>query len=330
MALNRKYKTGSWLAAAALLLLVEFLLSLFIGKYPLRFSAMRAGDIQALRVFFTLRLPRACMAVTGGFGLGMAGQVYQIVFHNPLAAPDVVGVSSGASAGAAAAILFLSAAPVMVAAGAFAGGLLAVLLALGLSALAPGRGHTSIVLAGVAVHSLAQTVLMVLKLTADPEKELASIEYWIMGSLNGVTLSKIRLPVCICGAGLVVIVLLYRQIVMLAVEEEEARLLGVAVGRVRLLVLTAATLAVTAVVSVTGLISFVGLLAPHTARLLSRENGLPTLVLSGLFGAVLLCGADMLARGVAAAELPVSIFTSLLGAPFLIWLVMKGENREEI
>lgn len=326
MGSNRKYRTGGWLAAAILLLIGEIFLSLFIGKYPLRMEALRAGNVQALRVFFTLRLPRTCMAAVGGFGLGAAGGVYQMVFRNPLAAPDVVGVSSGASAGAAAAILFFSGAPVMVAAGAFSGGLLAVLLALGLSALAPGRGHASIVLAGVAVHSLAQTVLMVLKLTADPEKELASIEYWIMGSLNGVTLSKIRFPVCICGAGLAVVFLLYRQIVLLTVEEEEARLLGVPVGRMRLTVLFAATLTVTAVVSVTGLISFVGLLAPHAARLLSKKSGPAVLWLSGFLGGILLCGADMLARSVASAELPVSIFTSLLGAPFLIWLMVKKED----
>ena len=113
-------------------MLAEFCLSLFIGKYPIKLADLQAGDVQAWNVFFTLRLPRTCMAAAGGFGLGAAGEVYQMVFRNPLAAPDVVGVSSGASAGAAAAILFLSAAPGMVAAGAFVGGLLAVLLALGL------------------------------------------------------------------------------------------------------------------------------------------------------------------------------------------------------
>lgn len=323
---NRKGKTGGWLATAILLLLAEFCLSLFIGKYPIKLADLQAGDVQAWNVFFTLRLPRTCMAAAGGFGLGAAGEVYQMVFCNPLAAPDVVGVSSGASAGAAAAILFLSAAPGMVAAGAFVGGLLAVLLALGLSVLASRRGHASIALAGVAVHALAQTVLMVLKLTADPEKELASIEYWIMGSLNAVTLSKILIPLLFCGVGVAVLFLLYRQILLLSVEEEEARLLGVSVGRMRLLILFCATLAVTAVVSVTGLISFIGLLAPHTARLLCRERGLPALWLSGLLGGVLLCGADMLARSIASAELPVSIFTSLLGAPFLIYLMMRKEG----
>lgn len=322
-----KRTLAGWLAAAILLVIGEFALSLFLGKYPLRLEGLLAGESQALKVFFTLRLPRTCMALAGGFGLGAAGQVYQLVFRNPLAAPDVVGVSSGASAGAASAILFLGAAPAMVTLGAFVGGLLAVLLALGLSALAPGRGHSSIVLAGVAVHSLAQTVLMVLKLTADPEKELASIEYWIMGSLNAVTLSKIGIPLLVCGGGLVVVFVLYRQIQLLSVEEEEARLLGVPVGRMRLLVLLAATLVVTAVVSVTGLISFVGLLAPHTARLLLRSNGRATLWLGGFVGSILLCGADMLARSVAAAELPVSIFTSLLGAPFLVYLMMRREGR---
>ena len=104
------------------------------------------------------------------------------------------------------------------------------------------------------------------------------------------------------------------------------RSLGVSVGRMRLLILFCATLAVTAVVSVTGLISFIGLLAPHTARLLCRESGLPALWLSGLLGGVLLSGADMLARSIALAELPVSIFTSLLGAPFLIYLMMRKEG----
>lgn len=326
MASHRKCRVAGWLTTAILLVVGLFVLSLFLGKYPLRMGDLLAGDIQARRVFFTLRLPRTLTALAGGFGLGAAGWVYQMVFRNPLAAPDVVGVSSGASAGAAAAILFLSAAPALVTAGAFLGGLLAVLLALGLSALAPGKGHGTVVLAGVAVHSLAQTVLMFLKLAADPEKELASIEYWIMGSLNAVTLSRIGVPLLVGGAGLWILFLLSRQIQLLSVEEEEARLLGVPVGRLRLFVLLAATLVVTSVVSVTGLISFVGLLAPHTARLLIRENGRAAMWLGGFVGSILLCGADMVARSAASAELPVSIFTSLLGAPFLIYLMMKKEE----
>ena len=329
MGSRRLFRQGAawWIACAAVLLCAAFGLSLFLGKYPLRLQDLLAGDVQAQKVFLTLRLPRTCKAAAAGFGLGAAGQVYQLVFCNPLASPDVVGVSSGASAGAACAILFWSSAPGMVAAGAFAGGLSAVIFALGLSQLAAGRGQATIVLAGVAVHAIAQTLLMLLKLAADPERELASIEYWIMGSLNAVTLSKIGVPLLICGLGLSVLIVLYRQVLLLSVDQEEARMLGVPVSRMRLLVLLSATLVVTAVVSVTGLISFTGLLAPHAARLLTGENTVKTLWLSGIVGGLLLCAADMLARTVASAELPVSIFTSLLGAPFLVYLMLGKEGR---
>ena len=104
-------------------------------------------------------------------------------------------------------------------------------------------------------------------------------------------------------------------------------MLGVSVGRLRLVVLLVATLAVSAVVSLTGLVSFVGLLAPHGARILTKNNRIGTMALSGLFGGILLCGADILARSVAATELPVSIFTSLLGAPFLIFLILRGRRQ---
>lgn len=104
-------------------------------------------------------------------------------------------------------------------------------------------------------------------------------------------------------------------------------MLGVNVGTLRLVVLLVATLVVSSVVSLTGLVSFVGLLAPHGARLLTKQNRMGTMLLSGLVGGVLLCGADILARSVAATELPVSIFTSLLGAPFLIFLIIRGRKQ---
>ena len=188
-------------------------------------------------------------------------------------------------------------------------------LSLGLAAAAPGRSKMNLVLAGIAVHALAQTLLMLLKLTADPEKELASIEYWIMGSLAGVTQSRVWFPVPMVISCCAVIFALHRQAMLLSVEEDEARLLGVPVGRMRFLLLTLATLVVAAVVSVTGLISFVGLLAGHNRR--------STSLLSGLVGSTLLLAADTIAKTVAATELPVSIFTSLLGVPFLLYLIIK-------
>ena len=300
--------------------------SLFVGKYPLTPSGLLAGDEMQVRVFWTLRFSRTVMGAAGGFALGAAGFVYQTVFRNPLASPDVIGVSSGASAGAAAGILFLSGAAEVTLA-AFGGALAAVGLALALSTLDRSGRKGTIVLAGVAVHALAQTALMSLKLMADPEKELASIEYWIMGSLNGISGYSIGGNMVLCAVCVMALFLLHRQILLLAAEEGEARMLGVRVGQLRLAVLLAATLVVSCVVSLTGLISFVGLLAPHGARLLTRRNGPGTMLLGGLLGGILLTGADILARSAGPTELPVSIFTSLLGAPFLIFLIVRGRRE---
>ncbi len=296
--------------------------SLFVGKYPLSLKLLLAGDEMQWRVFLTLRLSRIVVGVFGGFALGVSGFVYQTVFRNPLAAPDIIGVSSGASAGAAAGILFLSGAAA-VTISAFAGALTAVSLALLLSSLDRSGKNSTIVLAGIAVHSLAQTLLMCLKLTADPERELASIEYWIMGSLNGISAYSIGWNLALCVICLVVLFLLHRQLIMLSAEEGEARMLGVDVAKMRLIILLLATLVVASVVSLSGLISFVGLLAPHSARLLTKNNRLGTMMLSGIAGGILLCSADILARSVAQTELPVSIFTSLLGAPFLVYLIVR-------
>ena len=161
------------------------------------------------------------------------------------------------------------------------------------------------------------------KLTADPEKELASIEYWSMGSLAAVTRSRVWFPVPVVLVCCAAIFALHRQALLLSIEEGEARLLGVRVGAMRLLLLTLATMTVAAVVSVTGLISFVGLLAPHSARLLAGHNRRSTCLLSGLLGSALLLAADTLAKTAASTELPVSIFTSLLGVPFLLYLILQ-------
>ena len=319
-------KNKIFCTTGAVLLIALAVASLFVGKYPLAMDQLLAGNEMHWRVFTTLRCSRMLVGVIGGFTLGVAGFIYQTVFRNPLASPDIIGVSSGASAGAAAGILFLSGAA-SVTLSAFGGALLAVMLALALSGLDRSGKNSTIVLSGIAVHSLAQTVLMCLKLAADPERELASIEYWIMGSLNGINLYSIGGNLILCIVCIAVLFLLHRQIILLSAEEGEARMLGVNVSRLRLIILLLATLIVSSVVSLTGLISFVGLLAPHGARMLTKSNRADTMLLSGLLGGILLCSADIFARSAAATELPVSIFTSLLGVPFLVCLIVRGRRK---
>lgn len=312
-----------WIAAGGLFLAALAAVSLFVGKYPLTLGALLSGDPYQWKIFLTLRLGRTVMGVAGGFALGAAGFVYQTVFRNPLASPDVIGVASGASAGAAAGILFCSSAAA-VTMSAFAGALLAVVSALTLARLDSTGRSGAVVLSGIAVHALAQTALMTLKLTADPERELAAIEYWIMGSLSGISIYDLPAHLILCALCLGILFALHRQVILLANEEGEARALGVNVGALRLMVLLTATLLVAAVVSLTGLISFVGLMAPHCARMITKSNRRETMVFSGLIGGCLLCAGDIFARSAGQAELPVSIFTSLLGAPFLIYLIVKG------
>ena len=179
-----------YFTAALVVTGAAFAASLAVGRYPIDWTQL-AADGMDRRVFLTLRLPRTVMALMAGFALGIAGSVYQTVFQNPLASPDIIGVSSGASAGAAAAILLFGGGVTLTALLAFGGGMAAVAAVLALARFARQRGVAGIVLAGIAVNALTQSLLMLMKLTADPEKQLAAIEFWTMGSFADVTLQKL-------------------------------------------------------------------------------------------------------------------------------------------
>ncbi len=312
----------------ALLLIVVLTWSVLIGQYPLTLKGLLSGDTTSIMVFKRLRLPRALMGIIGGFGLAVSGYIYQIIFKNPLASPDVVGVASGASAGAAFAIVAISSLTPVVSISAFIGGIIALSITLLTAYLIPGRNSYTIVLAGIAIHSVAQTILMFLKLAADPEKQLASIEYWIMGSLNGVSINRTTVPFIITLTGFIIILILYRQIMILSLNEDEAVSLGVNVSLLRFIILMIATLIVSSIICVTGIISFIGLIAPHIARLLTGRNDRFTYILTGFTGAVIMTIADIFARSISSSELPVSIFTSLLGAPLLIFLLVRTNKKE--
>ena len=305
-----------------------FILSLLVGKFDLSLSELINSNELHKNVFFTLRLPRTVACVVAGAVLSVSGYAYQTVFKNPLASPDIIGVASGASSGAAFAILFLSSTAIATTAGAFAGAMIAVTVSLAICSAIKSKSTSTIILAGVAVNAFFQMILMVLKLSADPEKQLASIEYWIMGSLNAITLKSL-IPMAVVGIACVVLLFaLHRQILLLSYNSEEAELLGVNVPKMRRIVLTVSTLGVASVISATGLISFVGLIAPHIARILMTTNKKSTMFCSVLVGVITMLAADIFARSVAESELPLSIFTSLVGAPFLVYLLVRKKNYE--
>lgn len=310
-----------------LFLCTLFFVSLFIGKYPLSIALLKAKDPMQWKVFLNLRLTRVLVGCIGGFALGISGFIFQMIFRNPLASPDILGVSSGASAGAAIGILFFSGVYSVIICS-FLGAVFAVVLALLVASLDHSNQKTTVVLAGIAVHALAQMILMLLKRIADPEKELAAIEYWIMGGLNAIRTDIMRFNIPICLVCMIILILFHKHSLLLSMDELETQMLGMKVAKVRLGLLFVATLSVASIISLTGIISFVGLIAPHCARKLTNSNHLNTLVLSGVIGGIFLLAADILARSIASTELPVSVFTSMLGVPFLLFLIMTGRAYE--
>ncbi len=320
--------------AVALVLAALAVVSLFVGSYPLSAGEIlsiltgRLGDGLPARVFWQLRLPRMCMGLISGLSLGVAGGVYQIIFRNPLASPDLTGVASGASLGAACVIVLGVGGSGEIMAGAFAMGMLALGLVLFLVRAARLERTGSYILAGVVVSALAEAGLMSLKVMADPERELAALEVWTMGSLASITASKVVLPVIVVLVCLGLLLLFRREVLMLSLGEESARSMGLDPTLWRAVLLGITTLMVAAVVSVTGVISFVGLIAPHIAFLLLGRRGGAYLPLCGLVGGVVLLCADLLARSLSpGSELPLSIFTVLFAAPVLVALLCrKGDG----
>lgn len=314
---------------AATLMGAAFVISIGVGRYPI--SVKEIIDIimgkevaeMTRRVFFSLRLPRTIMVLLAGVGLSISGSVYQTIFKNPLATPDIIGVSSGANLGAAIAISFFAGSTLSIAAFAFLGGLGAVFVALALTRISNNKGITTFVLAGIVIGSTAQGLIMLLKYLADPERQLAAIEYWAMGSFAGVTGEKLIAILPYFVIGIIGLFLLKWQINILSLSDEEGKSLGVRVGLIRVAVIISATLVVASIVSITGLISFIGLIGPHIARMLTKKNDFNTTILSGIIGAIILLVADTLARSISSSEVPISILTTFIGAPFLAYLMSR-------
>lgn len=326
-------KRKAVVVSATVLLVISAGLSLVIGSYPISFRDVMifitSGEKLSLSpdVFFNLRLPRMLMEIIAGGALGLAGAVYQTVFGNPLASPDLTGVASGASFGAAAALVLGAGSAVEIMTGAFITGLLSLVFVLLLVRAAGIEKTGSYILSGVIVSALADAGLMILKNAADPEKELAAIEYWTMGSLSGLTSERFMAVLPLIVLPSVFLILLSRQILILSLGPDSAKSLGLSPSLWRAVLLGLSTLAVSAVVSVSGVISFLGLIAPHIIFFIYKKKDRRYFLLCFISGAELLVVSDVLARSISSGvELPLSIFTVLLSVPVLVVLLIKKER----
>ncbi|MDR1138054.1 MAG: iron ABC transporter permease [Synergistaceae bacterium] len=320
------------------LLVFVTLASIGTGRYPLRpvtvlkilmseiFPMEKTWPEQARGVVFTLRLPRALAAIMVGNALALSGACYQGVFKNPLVAPDMLGVSSGACIGAALGILLGSGAPgVQILA--FMGGIAAVSLTVSIPKAIRNNSMMTLVLSGVIISGLMSSVMGLIKYLADPETELASITYWQMGSLAKVTLgdlATVALPIAIAS---ILLLLLRWRINVLSLGDREAQSLGIPVARSRRIVILCATVLTASAVCVSGTIGWVGLVIPHFGRLLTGPDNRKLLPVSCFLGAIFLLVIDTTARVLTSAELPLSILTGILGAPFYFYLLLKQRMK---
>jgi iron complex transport system permease protein len=283
-----------------------------------------------LTIIWELRLPRVLLACCVGAGLGIAGAGYQGLFRNPLADPFVIGASSGAALGAALAIAgglqFSLFGLETSSLAALAGALVAVGIVYGIAAVGRQVPVLSLLLAGATVSSFFGALVSLVMFLSD--EKLASIFAWLMGSLSGRGWPVLGRMAPLILAGCLTLWLLSRSLDSLTFGEETAASLGLRLLRVRGLVVLAASLATASCVAAGGVIGFVGLIAPHVARLMFGARHVLVIPASGLAGMLLLLVADTLARTVAApAELPVGIVTALLGCPFFLYL-LKTRHRD--
>jgi iron complex transport system permease protein len=280
-------------------------------------------------VLWSIRLPRVLLGVVVGAGLGVAGAALQGIFRNPLADPQLIGLSSGAALGSAVGVLTLEATIGAVAGplGAFAGGLLA---GAAVYSIARNQGRTEVVtliLAGIAVAAVAGAGAAFLSVVAD-DPRLGSALFYSLGSLGVATWRLFWMTAPLVAAAVLWLPFTARRLDLVLLGEREAGHLGVDVERLRIEVLILSTLAVGAAVAAAGVIGFVGLLVPHAIRLVAGPGHRLLLPASAIGGALLVVVADVIARTVALPlEVPVGLLTAIVGGPVFLWLIRRTRRE---
>jgi iron complex transport system permease protein len=315
------------------------MVALTLGRYRIDFQTLRqvifsfvSGNelVQSLTtpslVLWSVRLPRVFMAVLVGAALSVSGAVFQGLFRNPLVSPGILGVSSGASFGAALAILTMGSSEWSIEVSAFLWGLIAVVMAYQIGRYS-GNSVTSLVLAGVIVSALFTAGVSFLKYKADPFQHLPAIVFWTMGSFNSVVWANAIKASVLIVLGLIGIYILRWWLNPMALGDEDAMTLGINVPRARIIYILIATLIVAASISSCGNIGWVGLVVPHMARIIVGSDHDVLIPFSALLGGIFMLVMDTLARILPGGEIPVGILTSLIGAPFFAYLLVKNEKK---
>ena len=338
MARRRNIRPGVALALLAAALFLALVAGVAFGAVPVApanvigalgraLTGRPSGMIDTL--VLQVRLPRVVLAALVGAALAAAGAIFQALFRNPLADPYILGISSGAGLGAVIALTLTAQATALrygaVPLAAFIGALLTMML---VTRLASWRGRldtASLLLAGVAVSYTLAALTSFLMVFA--REQMATVVFWMMGGLSGASWPYVAIIAPMFVVGAVVSLTFTRELNLMLLGDERAGHLGVDVRRFKLYALATASLLTAAAVAVAGLIGFVGLMVPHMVRLTLGPDHRVLLPASLLGGAIVLVFADLVARTILApVEIPVGIVTALVGGPFFLWLLVRGER----
>ncbi|WP_297606447.1 iron ABC transporter permease [uncultured Rothia sp.] len=326
------------LIALAILLGVTYL-SLITGRYPVELDDLFrilgknwfGMDLKVYKpaenMLLTVRIPRLLAAGLIGAALAIAGATFQAVFRNPLVSPYLLGVSQGASVGAASAILLGVGTSLAIQGSALAGGLAAVLLTVSIPRLLKNQSTLMLVLSGVIVGGFGTAALGALKFIANPETQLAQIVFWQMGSLQDVRAEALTQFALVAVPCILLLLAMRWRINILSLGDDEARTLGINLPRTRGVTILLATLVTATSVCIGGPISWVGLVIPHLCRLLVGSDTTKLMPLSILMGASFMMFVDTLARSLTSAEVPLSVLTGFIGTPLYVALLLFGKVR---
>ena len=312
---------GPWYAVLTMVLLAVMLGSAMVGAVHFTWEEMWQSPI-----FWNLRLPRIILSVLVGAALSVCGAAYQSIFRNPLTDPYVLGISSGASLGAAVAILLgLQTFLLGVGTCALATGILTILIIYRIASIGNRMHATTLLLTGVCITFLISAVISFLMVLH--QDKMDSIIFWTMGSFASATWIDVAFVAPVVLIGTAVVLYYGRDLNLLLAGSETAKSMGVEVEKVKKVLLLVTTLMVAFCVSTCGVIGFVGLVVPHCIRLVAGPDNRRVVPLSVLVGGTFLMLCDTLARTLMIpAELPVGCLTALVGAPLFIYLLYKNKK----
>ncbi|MFZ2957996.1 MAG: iron ABC transporter permease [Candidatus Ozemobacteraceae bacterium] len=320
-----------FLAVCAVLLATFAAISLGIGHYGLgmgRLFDTIAGKVvlaeEQLFVLTQIRIPRILSAILVGGALAAAGTAMQAVFRNPLVSPFVLGISNGATLGAAIGIVYFNGMPWVTELLAFAFGLLAAGSAFVCSGM--GRNTVTLLLFGMIVSSFAHALIGVMQYLSDTDNRLPALTFWMLGGLDGMSPEALAYAAPLVIICLAVLLVHANTLNLLSLGDRDARLLGIKVFPSKSLLLCVSTLMVSTCTAKVGVIGWIGLIVPHACRAMIGADNRLVLPLSIILGGIFLLAADDLARVIVAGELPVGILTALIGSPLFAILLWRNRH----